>query len=163
MRVALPRCPGSLDGGDADRCVVACPPESCDRHDARLRALAGALDAHEVACLRVGYSRESAAADAGAAGRWARERFAAVGWAGYSFGAGVACRCAAGAPVALLAPTCDPDEVPRRAFVVVGTDDASVPELLGERADLTVDGGHGFAGTAAEAAGAAASFLAAEL
>jgi alpha/beta superfamily hydrolase len=96
---------GTLDtpaDADATACVVACPPHpqyGGRRTDARLRALADALTAEGVACLRFDYGNwdegRGETTDARQACAWARERFDAVGLFGYSFGGAVSLLAAA--------------------------------------------------------------------
>ena len=108
------------DPGDADACVVACPPHpqmGGRRTDRRLRAASDALADRGVACLRFDYGPwaegEGERADARNALDWARDHYDAVGLFGYSFGGAVALLAAAaeseeGTPPAatsVLAPT----------------------------------------------------------
>lgn len=125
------------DDTDAAACVVACPPHpqyGGRRTDARLQALAAALTAEGVACLRFDYGGwdegRGETTDARQACAWARERFDAVGLFGYSFGGAVA----------LLAAAADADaDHPLAAVVALapGTGitagaDRSVPDALAD-------------------------------
>lgn len=120
VRGSLDRAEGTGDGdptgGDADACVVACPPHpqhgGC-RADGRLRAVGDALAERGVDCLRFDYGPwdegRGERADAEAALAWARDRYVRVGLFGYSFGGAVAAVAAADADpqpaaVSLLAP-----------------------------------------------------------
>jgi len=88
----------TLDGpADADGLVVACPPHpqmGGSRSDARLRAVCDVLADADVACLRFDYGPwdegRGEQGDVRDAIAWGRERYAAVGLFGFSFGAGVA-------------------------------------------------------------------------
>ena len=138
--------------GEADACVVACPPHpqmGGRRTDRRLRAVSDALAERDVACLRFDYGPwaegEGERTDARNALGWARERYDAVGLFGYSFGGAVALLAAAaesdeGTPpdaAAVLAPA---------ARLEAGLDAAGAVEsvacplqvVCGER-DTTVD------------------------
>jgi len=84
-------------GGDADACVVACPPHPRHRGhrgDERLRAVSEVLTAGGVDCLRFDYGDWDEGygerADARNAVSWARERYDRVGLFGFSFGGCVA-------------------------------------------------------------------------
>ncbi|MXR39877.1 alpha/beta hydrolase [Halobaculum sp. WSA2] len=79
--------------GDADACVVACPPHPQHRGhrgDERLRAVSSVLTAGGVDCLRFDYGDWDEGygerADARNAVAWARERYDRVGLFGFSFG-----------------------------------------------------------------------------
>ncbi|MES3518401.1 MAG: dienelactone hydrolase family protein [Natronomonas sp.] len=111
------------DSGDADSCVVACPPHpqmGGRRGDPRLRAISGELDG---ACLRFDYGPWDDGAgeitDARMALEEARQRYEKTALFGYSFGGAVATVAAAresdaGAPpaaLAVLAPAATVDEV----------------------------------------------------
>lgn len=107
----------TLDHGEADAAVVACPPHPQHRGhrgDPRLKAVGDALGERGVACLRFDYGdwdegygeRE----DARNAVRWAEERYDLVGIFGYSFGGEIALLAAASVDeplvgVSTLAPT----------------------------------------------------------
>lgn len=87
----------TLDWGDGDRVVVACPPHPLmggDRTDPRLRAVSDALGQRGVGCLRIDYGAwdegRGEQADVHSALAWGRERYAGVGVFGYSFGGAVA-------------------------------------------------------------------------
>jgi len=135
---------GRLDRPDADNVVVACPPhpqQGGSRSDPRLRAVSDALTL-DVACLRFDYGPWDGGAgerrDASNALAWASDRFESVALFGYSFGAGVALRAAAGvsalAACSALAPPFD------GGAVVAALDDVDCPGqvVYGERDD-TVD------------------------
>lgn len=92
----------TLDGGDGDSVVIACPPHpqmGGDRADPRLRAVSDALSERGVDCLRIDYGAwdegRGEQADVHSALTWGRERYAGVGVFGYSFGAAVALLAAA--------------------------------------------------------------------
>jgi alpha/beta superfamily hydrolase len=177
----------TLDGGDADSVVVACPPHpqfGGDRRDARLRAVSDALADRGVSCLRIDYGAwsggEREVGDAETALDWAGERYGVVGLFGYSFGAGVA--LVAGetvgespAAVSVLAPPArlgERETVPavesiERLHVVYGERDDTVDwQPVVERArecDATVErvpADHFFVGQRARVAEAVADFLA---
>lgn len=178
---------GALDGGDADAAVVACPPHpqyGGSRRDAKLRAVAAALQAAGLDCLRIDYGPwdegVGEAEDVHNALDWAHERYGAVGLFGYSFGAGIALRVAAGradlCAVSVLAPpaTSGGEDVP----AVLENLSAPLQVVVGER-DTTVDwarvrdrarelghatesipGDHFFVGQTDQVATAASTFLA---
>lgn len=116
------RIPGSrdvratLDGGDAETIVVACPPHpemGGDRSDSRLRSVSDALAERDIDCLRFDYGEwdkgRGERTDAISAFHWGRERYEAVALFGYSFGGAVALLAAASdnadpAAVSVLAP-----------------------------------------------------------
>lgn len=140
---------GTLDGPDADACVVACPPHpqmGGSRTDARLRAVGDALDC---ACLRFDYGDWDGGpgelADARDAYAWARAEFDEVGLFGYSFGGCLALVAAAResaagrAPfaVAALSPA---DRIADGIDAVAAVEDVDCPVgvVYGER-DTTVD------------------------
>jgi alpha/beta superfamily hydrolase len=94
----------TLDGGDGDRVVVACPPHpqmGGDRADPRLRAVSDALGQRGVGCLRIDYGAwdegRGEQTDVHSALTWARDRYAGVGLFGYSFGGAVTLLAAAAA------------------------------------------------------------------
>jgi len=182
----------TLDGGERERVVVACPPHprmGGDRSDGRLRAVSDALRNREIGCLRFDYGPWDGGpgerTDALAALSWARERYSAVGLFGYSFGGAVALLAAAAADpppdaVSVLAPaagaTGDLDPVESVAAI-----DAPLQVVYGERDDTaawtpivrraratgcTVTGfpaDHFFFGRQPDVADAVAAFLADEL
>jgi len=135
----------SLDGGESNRVVVACPPHpqlGGDRHDSRLRAVSDALTDAGIDCLRFDYGAWDEGigerTDALTALEWADENYEQVGLFGYSFGGGVAL-CAAAASedgpnaVTALAPVSKIAELD----VVAALDDITVPVQIvyGERDD----------------------------
>ncbi|PSQ08463.1 alpha/beta hydrolase [Halobacteriales archaeon QS_6_71_20] len=154
-------------GGDADACVVACPPHPQHRGhrgDERLRAVSEVLTAAGVDCLRFDYGDWDRGygerADARNAVSWARERYDRVGLFGFSFGGCLALLVAGGtgsapdsgpdavsalAPTARLAPDLDAVaamvDIECPAQVVYGTrDDTADWEPVVERArHLSVD------------------------
>lgn len=144
---------GSLDtaDGEADACVVACPPHpqlGGTRSDPRLRAVSAALGRRGIACLRFDYGpwddgrREQV--DAGAALEWAGAEYRTAGLFGYSFGGGVALCAAADADaspaaVSTLAP---PATLVEEGDVVAALDAIAGPVqvLVGEH-DGTVESG----------------------
>jgi len=141
---------GRLDEANADgesrSAVIACPPHpqhGGSRSDPRLRAVADALAARGIDCLRFDYGPWDEGvgerADAREAVSWAAERYDAVGLFGYSFGASVAVLAAADldlqslsalAPTARLAPELDAvaalDRLGCPAQVIVGERDDTV-------------------------------------
>ncbi|MEF8936588.1 MAG: dienelactone hydrolase family protein [Halovenus sp.] len=136
----------SLDGGESDRVVVACPPHpqlGGDRHDSRLRAVSDALSAAGIDCLRFDYGAWDEGigerTDALTALAWAEENYEQVGLFGYSFGGGVALSAAASedgptpAAVSTLAPASKIEELD----VVAALDSIPVPVQIvyGERDD----------------------------
>jgi alpha/beta superfamily hydrolase len=138
----------SLDQGDAEAAVVACPPHpqfGGNRSDARLTAVGDALGERGVACLRFDYGPwdegRGERTDALNALDWAADRYDAVGLFGYSFGASVALVTAGERAdlraVSVLAPG---SRVVGDADVVAALDrvDAPVQVVYGERDD-TVD------------------------
>ncbi|MEF8775715.1 MAG: alpha/beta hydrolase [Haloarculaceae archaeon] len=180
------------DPDDAERqdlmaCVVACPPHpqfGGRRSDPRLRAVSDALTDRGVACLRFDYGPwdegRGEQTDVRTALAWTRERYAAVGLFGYSFGAGVALCGAADAEdppsaVSVLAPPAEigGGEVPacldRLAVsvqVVVGerdttVDSAPVADLARTGGDLveTFPGDHHFLGQTERIGARVAEFL----
>jgi hypothetical protein len=146
--------PGGRDGratlddpGNADGCVVACPPHpemGGRRTDRRLRAVSDALADRGVACLRFDYGPwdegEGERTDARNALGWARDHYDAVGLFGYSFGGAVALLAAAAesaegtppagvsalAPAARLGTGLD-------ASAAVGSIDCPLQVVYGER------------------------------
>ncbi|WP_435062543.1 dienelactone hydrolase family protein [Halobaculum sp. EA56] len=141
--------------GDADACVVACPPHPQHRGhrgDERLRAVSDVLTAGGVDCLRFDYGDWDGGygerADARNAVAWARERYGRVGLFGFSFGGclallvgseGEADAVSALAPTARLAPDLDAvaamGDVDCPAQVVYATrDDTADWEPVVERA-----------------------------
>jgi len=141
---------GTLDRGDSDAVVVACPPHpqyGGSRSDRRLRAVSDAV-APDIGCLRFDYGPwdegRGERADAENALRWASERYDAVGLFGYSFGAAVAL-CAAAevgsaaepAALSVLAPPAhETDDLD--AGGALDELDCPVQVVVGERDD-TVD------------------------
>ncbi|QLD90472.1 dienelactone hydrolase family protein [Natronomonas salina] len=139
----------TVDGPDADACVVACPPHpqmGGSRTDARLRAVGEALDC---ACLRFDYGDWDGGpgelADARDAYAWAREEFDEVGLFGYSFGGCLALVVAARESAADRAPFAAAALSPADritddidAVAAVGDIDCPVGVVYGER-DTTVD------------------------
>ncbi|MBV0900527.1 alpha/beta hydrolase [Haloarcula salina] len=141
---------GTLDRGDSDAVVVACPPHpqyGGSRSDRRLRAVSDAV-APDIGCLRFDYGPwdegRGERVDTENALRWASERYDAVGLFGYSFGAAVAL-CAAAevdpaarpAALSVLAPPARETD----ALDAVGALDelgCPVQVVVGERDD-TVD------------------------
>ncbi|MEF8840210.1 MAG: alpha/beta hydrolase [Haloarculaceae archaeon] len=138
--------------GDADACVVACPPHpqmGGRRTDRRLRATSDSLGDRGVACLRFDYGPwaegEGERTDARNALAWARDRYESVGLFGYSFGGAVALLAAAaesedGTPPAVtsvLAPAARL-EAGLDAAGAVGSVDCPLRVVYGER-DTTVD------------------------
>jgi hypothetical protein len=131
----------TLDAPDADptACVVACPPHpqyGGRRSDSRLTALADALTAEGVACLRFDYGDwdegRGELADARRACEWARERYDRIRLFGYSFGGAMA----------LLAAAADADAGRDLAAVValapaVGVTDGVGRSVPGALADVT--------------------------
>ena len=134
----------TLDGADADRVVVACPPHpqfGGDRHDSRLRAVSDALAERDIACLRIDYGSwddgRGEQTDALAALEWASERCEAVGLFGYSFGGAIALAAATAtdelAAVSALAPAASSVD----GFDPTGLDAVRCPAqvVYGERDD----------------------------
>ncbi|GGL51756.1 CocE/NonD family hydrolase [Halocalculus aciditolerans] len=152
--------------GDADACVVACPPHPQmrgHRGDARLTAVSDSLtergsdstggvaradpgSTDGVACLRFDYGEWDEGygerEDARNALRWAAERYDSVALYGFSFGGAIAALAAAStdvdlAAVALLAPA---SRLADDLDAVAALDDVSCPALVvyGER-DTTAD------------------------
>ncbi len=147
----------SLDraGTGSDAVVVACPPHpehGGRRHDARLTAVADALVAAGVDCLRFDYGPwdegHGERVDAENAVAWASDRYDRVGLFGYSFGATVALLAAAEvrvdavsvlAPTASLVPDLDATDAPELdAVSALDAIDAPVQIVYGER-DSTVE------------------------
>ncbi|WP_424002869.1 alpha/beta hydrolase [Haloarcula salina] len=141
---------GTLDRGDADAVVVACPPHpqyGGSRSDRRLRAVSDAV-APDIGCLRFDYGPwdegRGERVDAENALRWANERYEAVGLFGYSFGAAVAlCAAAELGPAAgpaalsvLAPPARETDDLD--AVGALDELDCPVQVVVGERDD-TVD------------------------
>lgn len=133
----------TLDGDrEADAVVVACPPHpqhGGSRSDPRLLAVSEALVGRDVACLRFDYGPwdegRGEQRDAADVLNWADDRFELVGLFGYSFGAGVALRVAAGedpepAAVSALAAPADAadalDAIPCPVQIVYGERDDTV-------------------------------------
>lgn len=177
---------GSLSEPDADGCVVACPPHPRHggaRSDARLRAVADALCARGIACLRFDYGAwdggRGERIDAESAIGWARERYDRVGLFGYSFGASVALVVAARDPalcaVAVLAPPARIESldaleavtgVTAPLLVLYGERDGTVEwapvvaAARGRGADVvSLPGGHGFTGARKRLAARVAEFF----
>lgn len=139
-----------LEGGDrpvTETCVIACPPHpehGGSRTDRRLRSVADALVAREIACLRFDYGERSEGigerTDARRALEWTSERYDRVGVFGYSFGGAIAILSAAGRSdvcgVSVLAPVAglsgDLDVVAALAAV-----DCPVQVIVGERDETT--------------------------
>lgn len=126
----------SLDGPDANRVVVACPPHpelGGDRRDSRLRAVSDAVAGRDWACLRFDYGPwdegRGEQTDARSALAWAHENFASVGLFGYSFGGAVALR----ASVAAVRETDGNDPAAVSVLAPAGT-------LAGEPTAPAVDG-----------------------
>lgn len=113
----------SLDtDGDAEACVVACPPHPRHRGhrgDTRLTAVSDALPA-SVDCLRIDYGAwddgRGERSDVVRSVRWARDRYARVGLFGFSFGATLALLVAAGTDA-------------------TGGSDATAPDAAGDTVD----------------------------
>ncbi|MFB6159657.1 MAG: alpha/beta hydrolase [Haloferacaceae archaeon] len=107
---------GTLDAADdAGALVVACPPHpkyGGSRGDRRLVAVADALTAAGVDCLRFDYGPwdggRGERTDARSALEWGRERHDRVGLFGYSFGAAVALLVASETPVDALSALAPP-------------------------------------------------------
>lgn len=175
----------TLDGGDAERAVVACPPHpqmGGSRTDARLEAVSASL-APEVATLRFDYGEWDEGygelADARNALGWARERYDRVGLFGFSFGGCIALLAAAEeapravsalAPASRLQPDLDAtaalSDVDCPVQIVYGErDDTADWEPVVERArglGCTVEavpGDHFFVGQAQKVAAIVAEFL----
>jgi alpha/beta superfamily hydrolase len=140
----------TLDRPESDAIAVACPPHpqyGGKRSDTRLNAVSDAL-APDVGCLRFDYGAwdkgRGERADAENALAWASERTDAVGLFGYSFGAAVALRAAAGAysvagpaVISVLAPPAGlTDHLD--ATAALDAIDCPVQVVVGERDD-TVD------------------------
>ena len=135
----------SLDGGESDRVVVACPPHpqlGGDRHDSRLRAVSDALAAAGIDCLRFDYGAWDEGigerTDALTALGWATENYEQVGLFGYSFGGGVAlCAAAEDGPTPAAATALAPASEIEGLDVVAALDDIPVPVQIvyGERDD----------------------------
>ena len=143
----------TLDGpADADALVVACPPHprmGGSRSDARLRAVCDVLADADVACLRFDYGPwdegRGEQGDVRDAIAWGRERYAAVGLFGFSFGAGLALLAAASldrppAATSVLAPlaTVVEDRDVVAAVESLAADGHAAQVVYGER-DETVD------------------------
>ena len=141
----------SSPDGEATVCVVACPPHpqyGGSRSDARLRAVAAALEERGIACLRFDYGPwdggEGERDDCENAVAWAAGRYARVGLFGYSFGAGVALSVAGSDTVAAAALCCASALAPparsggRDVAAAVEGIEATLLVLHGER-DTTVD------------------------
>jgi alpha/beta superfamily hydrolase len=138
----------ALDAGDGDTVVVACPPHpqyGGSRRDSRLRAVAGGLTDRGLDCLRLDYGPwdggEGEREDVLNALEWGAERYDNVGLFGYSFGAGVALRAAAGwsslCAVSVLAP---PATSVDAGDVVEAVDAVGTPlQVLAGEQDTTVD------------------------
>jgi alpha/beta superfamily hydrolase len=135
----------SLDGGDGDRVVVACPPHpqlGGDRHDSRLQAVSDALADAGIDCLRFDYGAWDEGigerTDALTALEWADENYEQVGLFGYSFGGGIAL-CAAAengatpAAVSALAPASEIEELD--VVAALGSIPVPVQIVYGERDD----------------------------
>ncbi|MFW5919034.1 MAG: alpha/beta hydrolase [Halanaeroarchaeum sp.] len=102
--------------GEAETCVVACPPHpqyGGHRGDRRLEAVSDYLTERGVAVLRFDYGEwdegQAEREDVGNALRWAADHYSRVGLFGFSFGGGMAALAAASTDldlcgVALLAP-----------------------------------------------------------
>lgn len=138
----------SLDDAGGEAVVVACPPHpqyGGSRRDGRLRAVAQALNDRSVDCLRIDYGAwdggRGETEDVASALAWAADRHAPVGLFGYSFGAGVALRVAAGRTglraVSVLAPPATSVE-DGDAAAAVDSIDAPLQVVVGER-DTTVE------------------------
>ncbi|MDG5776244.1 alpha/beta hydrolase [Haloarculaceae archaeon H-GB2-1] len=150
-RVVVPgarKVVATLDDGDADSVVVACPPHpqfGGNRSDSRLTAVGEALGERGIACLRFDYGPwdegRGERTDALDAIGWARDRYDAIGLFGYSFGASVALVAASESrdlrAVSVLSPGA---RVVDDADVVAALDRIEVPTqvVYGER-DETVD------------------------
>lgn len=152
---------GTLDRADSDgsstakAVVIACPPHpqyGGDRSDPRLVAVADALTARGIDCLRIDYGPwdegRGERVDVHSALGWARKRYDRVGLFGYSFGGAVAILAAAEADeppyaVSTLAPGSELgnldvvaaiENVTASLQVIYGTrDDVVDVELVAER------------------------------
>ncbi|MWG35071.1 alpha/beta hydrolase [Halomarina oriensis] len=177
----------TLDGADAETCVVACPPHpqmGGSRSDARLTALGETL-APDVDCLRFDYGAwdggRGERTDVHAALDWADERYDRVGLFGFSFGGCLALvvgserealACVSSlAPAARISEDVDAvaalDAIDAPTQVVYGERDSTAEwEPVVERAralGLDVEGfsgDHFFIGQEAKVAGRCAEFLA---
>lgn len=138
----------TLDGGDGQVLVVACPPHpqhGGSREDARLRAVADRLVSAGIDCLQIDYGPwdegRGEQDDVRDALAWGRERYDAIGAFGYSFGACMALLVAATeadlAGVSVLAPAATTGDDLRVAEAVSGIE-CPLQVIVGER-DRTVD------------------------
>ena len=146
--------------------VVACPPDPAaggSRFDARLQAVATALQTHEIDCLRFDYPTDGDDVDMQQDTRrvltWAHDHYDSVGIFGYSRGGRIAFSVATASPasvsaVSLLAParrSLSSQSVSVPLQVLTGTTDTVVQTppswLLTAATDVqTFETGHGFAG-----------------
>jgi len=176
----------TLDAGDAEACIVACPPHpemGGSRSDARLTALGSAL-APAADCLRFDYGPwdegRGERTDVHAALDWAEERYDRVGLFGFSFGGclalvvgaereGLACVSAL-APAARISEELDAvaalDDIDAPTRVVYGERDTTAEwEPVVERARVLgvevegFSGDHFFLGQEEKVAEQCAAFL----
>ena len=180
---------GVREGPESDRIVVCCPPHprmGGSRSDPRIRAVSDSLADRGLASLRFDYGPwdegRGEVADAVAALRWARERYDAVGLAGYSFGGGVALLAASESEpdaLAVLAPVSTVGD--RDAAATVASLSCPLAVVYGERDDTAdwravvdavrdrggtveaLDADHFFVGRREQVGGAIAALVEAQL
>lgn len=138
---------GTIDGGDADAVVVACPPDPRQRGhrgDPRLTAVGDALVDRGVDCLRIDYGDwdegYGECEDARNAVRFAADRYDRVGLFGYSFGGAVALIAAGtvSTPVFAVSTLAPADRLADDLDAAAAVDDVDAPVqvIYGSRDDV---------------------------
>lgn len=139
---------GSVEAGDANTCVVACPPHpqyGGSRRDGRLRAVSSSLADRGIACLRFDYGPWADGlgeqSDVENAVAWATSRFESVGVFGYSFGGTMALLVAPTVSIdalSLLAPPVSVSGLDADTVAAVEAFTGPIQVIYGAR-DSTVD------------------------